>query len=88
MTRLLAVPFFVFVVCVVAYGQQPERKAAPAERLTAEELTQVIGWWELKVDPKTGWEGTIYLNIRLHNPRGSGNYIFLNYDVGLQRIDG
>src|SRR5437868_5630215 len=87
MTRFLGAAWFVLVVVVVAHGQPVERKEPPVERLSYDELKSLKGWWELKVDDaKTGWKGTIYMEIRVFDPdqrREYNGYVLLSYDVHL-----
>jgi hypothetical protein len=79
--------FVVFVLSfTAAHGQQKDNQDASFEWLTYEDMKKLNGTWEINVNQKTGWSGTICLHITVYGPGAEDNadgYLFMSYDAKL-----
>jgi len=82
---------FAIVVCGWA-GLFASLACAEDVRMTQAEMAGLDGLWELKVDTKSGWKGTIQMEVEVQDEAGRGGYanyrFHTDYNRGPEREKG
>ena len=74
------------ITCLAAVGANAQQKAADFSRLKRSDLEKLAGVWEMKVDSKKGWTGTLRATITLYAADSEQkDFALIRYDYDLVR---